>query len=84
MQAFCRFLVGLDKPGDFAFSCDECTIQEKLKTILMQFLGGCGALNKTYCAQCENWRPIETRFQQFQICFLRKKGEKKKDLNALH
>ena len=84
MQAFCRFLVGLDKPSDFAFSCDECTIQEKLKTILMQFLGGWGALNKTYCAQCENWRPIETRFQQFQICFLRKKGEKKKDLNALH
>ena len=84
MQAFCRFLVGLDKPGDFAFSCDECTIQGKLKTILMQFLGGCGALNKTYCAQCKNWRPVETGFQQFQICFLRKKGEKKKDLNALH
>ena len=84
MQAFCRFLVGLDKPGDCSFSCDECTIQGKLKTILMQFLGGCGALNKTYCAQCENWRPIETRFQQFQLCFLRKKGEKKKDPNALH
>ena len=84
MHAFCRFLVGLDKPGDFAFSCDECTIQEKLKTILMQFLWGWGALKKTYCAHCENWHPIETRFQQFQLCFLRKKGEKKKDLNALH
>ena len=45
---------------------------------------GLGALKKTYCAHCENWRPIETRFQQFQLCFLRKKGEKKKDLNALH